>query len=222
MGGDREDDRVRAGFPVAGDLARAALGHRHHPASRGGSRRGVRAARLAGPRPEDQRADPPVRQVAGDLLIGSRSAWPARSPATCWPRPGRPGRRGRSARSCPACRSWSWPWGRAGSHAARRRRGPRCAARHAWAASGPAVCVLVPGGPGRTRLQAAGGGPGPVRGSGPERSRARTTTRPQKRGTWPAPRQITGGSGPRGRPEAGRGGEAGVTAGVAQRRRHWV
>ena len=49
---------------------------------------------------------------------------------------------------------------------------------------------------------------------------ARTTTRPWDHGTWPAARRATGGSGPRGRPEAGRGGEASITAGVAQRRSH--
>ena len=49
---------------------------------------------------------------------------------------------------------------------------------------------------------------------------ARTTTRPWDHGTWPAARAATGGSGPRDRPEAGRSGEAGITAGVAQRRSH--
>ena len=87
LGRHRAEDRVRAGLPAAGHLALAAPGHRHHPAGRRRGVRGVRAARLAGPRPGDQRPDPPVRQVVGDLLA-SRSAWPGRSPTTCWPRPG--------------------------------------------------------------------------------------------------------------------------------------
>ena len=37
-------------------------------------------------------------------------------------------------------------------------------------------------------------------------------------GSLDLPRRITSGSGPRGRPEAGRGGQAGLTAGAAQRR----
>jgi len=57
---------------------------------------------------------------------------------------------------------------------------------------------------------------------GPERSRARTTTRPGDHGTWPAARAATGGSGPRDRPETGRNGEAGITAGLAQRRSHGI
>ena len=79
------------------------------PGRRRGLRR-VRAARLAGQRA--QRSAPgPAGSPSGPRSAPSRSAWPGRSPTTCWPRPGRRGRRGRSPRSCPACRSWSWPWG---------------------------------------------------------------------------------------------------------------
>ena len=49
--------------------------------------------------------------------------------------------------------------------------------------------VLVRGGPGGTRPQATGGGPGPVREPGPGRSRAGTTTRPTGPRDWPAARR---------------------------------
>jgi hypothetical protein len=72
--------------------------------------RGVRAARLAGPRPHDHRHGP-GGSPSGRRSARSRSAWPGKSPTTCWPRPGWHGHRGRSPRSCRACRSWSWAWG---------------------------------------------------------------------------------------------------------------
>ena len=82
----------------------------HHPAGRRRGVRGVRAARLAGPRAL-RSATGPAGSPSGPRSAPSRSAWPGRWPTTCWPRPGRHGRRGPSPPSCPACRSWSWPWG---------------------------------------------------------------------------------------------------------------
>jgi hypothetical protein len=61
---------------------------------------------------------------------------------------------------------------------------------------------------------------GPDRAAGPERSRAGTTTRLRDHGIWPAARRTTDGSGSHDRPEAGRNGQAGITASVAQRRSH--
>jgi hypothetical protein len=71
-------------------------------------------------------------------------------------------------------------------------------------------------GPGGTGPRAADGWPGPVRQAGPQRSRARTTARPQEHGTWAAASRAAAGSGSYGRPEAGRSGQAGLAAGVAQ------
>ena len=80
----------------------------------------------------------------------------------------------------------------------------------------PAVPVLVRR---KTRTDQAAcdrSGPGPVREPGPERSRAGTATRPRSHGTWLAVRPAAGGSGPRDRPQACRGGEARIAASVAR------
>ena len=118
-------------------------------------------------RPGDQRPDPPVRQVVGDLLLRARHGRAGRLP------PDGPGRDGTGAvadhhrRVLPAGPG-PGHGDRAGPHAARRRRGCGCAGQPGRAASRPAVPVLVPAGPGRTRPQATGGGPGPVREAGPD------------------------------------------------------
>jgi hypothetical protein len=86
----------------------------------------VRAARLAGPRPGDQRPDPPVRQVVGDLLLRARHGRASRLPSDG------PGRGGAGAvgdhhrRVLPAGPGPGHE-DRAGPHAARRRRGYRYA-----------------------------------------------------------------------------------------------
>jgi hypothetical protein len=83
-------------------------------------------------------------------------------------------------------------------------------------------CGPCPG-PGRTRTDQAAEDRR-LTGTGPRgrtrQVRARTITRPWDHRTWPAVRLTTDGSGLRGRPGAGRSGEAGITAGVAQRRSH--
>ena len=74
--------------------------------------RPTRRTRCAPGWPASTRSAPgPAGSPSGRRSSRSRSAWPGRSPTTCWPRPGWRGRRGPSPRSCPACRSWSWPWG---------------------------------------------------------------------------------------------------------------
>jgi hypothetical protein len=115
VGRHRAEDRVRPGLPAAGHLALAAPGHRHHPAGR---RRGLRRHTRCGPGwPATSRsATGPAGSPKGPRSSPSRSAWPGKSPTTCWPTPGRHGHRGPSPRSCPACRSWSWPWGTALAH----------------------------------------------------------------------------------------------------------
>ena len=160
----------------------------------------------------DQRPDPAVRQVVGDLLLHTRHGRAGRLP------PDGPGRDGTGAvadhhhRVLPAGPG-PRHGDRAGAHAAGRRRDRGYAGQPDRTTSHPAVPSWSSedqDGPGRR-------GPGadrPVRAAGPERSRARTTTRPWDHRTWPAACGTTAGSGPRDRREAGRDGEAGVTASV--------
>ena len=136
----------------------------------------------------DQRPDPPVRQVVGDLLVRAGHGRAGRLP------PDGPGRDGPGAvaghhdRVLPAGPG-PGHGDRAGPHAACRRRGRSRPARTAGPRTGDA-CGPLPGpartgpGPGRdTRSR----WPGPVLPAGPERPRSRTTTRPRDRGTGPQP-----------------------------------
>jgi hypothetical protein len=78
MGGDRPDDRVRAGPPPARNLGLPAPGHRHHPASRRRSLCRLRAAGLAIGQRSSVRPDPPVRPP---VRQSSRSG---EHPRRCW------------------------------------------------------------------------------------------------------------------------------------------
>ena len=159
----------------------------------------------------------PAGSPSGRRSAPSRSAWPGRSPTTCWPRPGRHGHRGPSPPSCPACRSWSWPWGP---------RWPTCCAptptpqrtrpdtrdRRTSHAAGP---CLVRRGPGRTGPgpgRRPGHRPGPVRQPGPGRSR-----RGPRPPAGPARSLRRDRPGAPGRQQAYRSGKAGIPACPAQR-----
>jgi hypothetical protein len=107
---------------------------------------------------------------------------------------------------------------RAGAHAARRRRSHQCTGQPDQTTSQPAVPNLVSRGPGQARPPATGDGPGPVPEPGSEWREAGPTARPWSHWTWFPGRPATGGSGPHGRPQACRGGEARVAASVALRR----
>jgi hypothetical protein len=87
VGRHRAGDRIRAGLPAPGYLARAAPGHHRHPPGRHGSVRRVRAASLAGPARTGS-ATGPAGSPNGPRSAPSRLAWPGRSPIICWPRLG--------------------------------------------------------------------------------------------------------------------------------------
>jgi hypothetical protein len=156
VGRHRAEDRVRPGLPATGHLALAAPGHRDHPPGRRRGLRGVRAARLAGARPDDQRPDPPVRQVVGDLLLRARHGRAGRLP------PDGPGRddpgavAGHHRRVLPAGPG-PGRGDRAGAHAAGRRRGHGFTEQPDRTTDGPTVPALVLKGPRRTRPQTTGG-----------------------------------------------------------------
>jgi hypothetical protein len=85
VGGDRPDDRVRAGPPVARNLGLPAPGHRHHPASRRRSLCRLRAAGLAIGQRSGVRPDPPVRPLVRNRIPPARHGRPDRLPP---PHPG--------------------------------------------------------------------------------------------------------------------------------------
>jgi hypothetical protein len=153
----------------------------------------------------------------------SPSAWPGRSPTTCWPRPGRHGRHGPSPPSCPACRSWSWPWGPRWptcSAPTQRTRAHRAPARQDRPSRAPKTSPARAGprATSQTTRQATDTPPGPALRPEPDGPPIRTTMpAPRQQGHVPRHRVEDGPCPPR-IPPACRAREAGVTAGAAQRR----